>query len=45
VPDEEEAAAEEEADEDFIEDYQLSRAIDLLRGLHLFRATLTNKDG
>jgi hypothetical protein len=32
-----EAEAEDEDDDGFVEDYQLSRALDLLRGIRLFK--------
>jgi carboxyl-terminal processing protease len=39
------AEADGEEEDGFVEDYQLSRAIDLLRGLHLFQGKTTKQDG
>jgi len=35
----------EDGDDAFVEDYQLSRAVDLLRGLHLFQGSMANQGG
>ena len=35
----------EDGDDAFVEDYQLSRAVDLLRGLHLFQGSMASQGG